>query len=71
MSTTLPIPTTFLNSYTPPPLPAYPRDIHLHTPPDRYDLNFGFTSPPIQVLRGEGRLVELEPLVVRALRYSP
>lgn len=55
--------TTYLNTYAPP-KPSYADDVHLHTKPEEYDLNFQLTAQPIRVLEGEGRDVRLEPFIV-------
>ena len=48
------------NAFRPPPPPAFPVDIHLSTLVEAYDLNFCFSEPTIDVLRGEDRLVMLD-----------
>jgi hypothetical protein len=55
----------YKNAYQPPPPPTYSSDIHLTTPAEVYDLNFCFNQPAIDNLKGDGRQVELEPLIVR------
>lgn len=54
----------YLNSYQHP-TPNLPKDIHLNTPPDEYDVNYVFEVKELKSDR-----VELRPLVVRAVPLS-
>ncbi|WVQ73130.1 hypothetical protein IAR50_002694 [Cryptococcus sp. DSM 104548] len=50
--------TAYINSYTPPPSPVIPSDVHLHTPPDEYDFNYVFEVKQLKSDR-----LELRPMV--------